>query len=257
MYFKVLLSHTYKCIVEPSKHFSYQPGLLRSFVYQRRVFDVVSMLFQLPYLSKVSAVNDSDSHDDRDVAAARRWNAHVTKSKKITTTRRAEPLYHIAALQDSNPRNERLLIVGPRNVQELLIGWMFGFSWKNIAAIDLYSTHSKIEVMDMHAITLPSESVHVVTMAHTLSYSHDIPKVVAGIARILVPGGRFCFSHANVLDVPGFAGNSATGEEVIAACAAVGLRVYHHEWSIKTNAEKNKQISHYFGMQKVGSDRTV
>jgi SAM-dependent methyltransferase len=254
MYLKALLRHAYKCLVEPNAHFSYQPGLLRSLVYRRRIFDVASMLLQARHLSKVSAVDDTSSTDNSDVAAARKWNAHVTKKKLITTTRRAEVLYHIAQVHDADPRRERLLIVGPRNVQEFLIAWMFGFSWKNISAIDLFSTHPKIEVMDMHAISLPPESVHVVTMAHTLSYSHDIPKVVAGIARILVPGGRFCFSHANVPGFAAFAGSRVTGDEIVEACSAVGLSVYHHEWKIKTNSDGNRQIGHYFGMRKVNAN---
>ena len=63
-------------------------------------------------------------------------------TKFITTTRRFELLYQLLQIHSpSNIQDMQLLIIGPRNIAELLNAWTYGFKWKNINAIDLFSTN--------------------------------------------------------------------------------------------------------------------
>jgi hypothetical protein len=55
--------------------------------------------------------------------------------------------------------------VGPRNVQELFLAWTFGFKWKNIVGIDLYSTNKKIKVINMNNTNFAEETFDYVSMA--------------------------------------------------------------------------------------------
>ena len=107
-------------------------------------------------LSLFNYVFKKDNRDKRlrkksdDLEEVRNYNFSVTFGKLITRSRRAEIYYKISSLIIPDLANKKLLIIGPRNVQELYMAWIYGFSWKNIQAIDLYSSHNKIKVMDMH-----------------------------------------------------------------------------------------------------------
>jgi hypothetical protein len=79
---------------------------------------------------------ESDAH----YRSVHTYNAWVTQEKVVTKTRRAQTLYGILSLTRPEPSRDRLLIVGPRNVQELLIAWLYGSSWELMVGIDLYST---------------------------------------------------------------------------------------------------------------------
>jgi SAM-dependent methyltransferase len=250
MRLRTVLRRLFDAVVHPAKLLVREPSFLRVWLRRRRIFDLVSFAMQAMRLRSVDRIETKMPDDSPDVAASRAHNAQVTRSKSITTTRRAEPIYRIAGTIGADLSSERLLIVGPRNVQELLIAWLFGFSWPNISAIDLYSTHPKIRVMDMHAMDLPDSSVDVVTMVNTLGYSNDIPRVIVNVARVLKPGGRFCFSHAHWPESTFFPGDLVSGADVIAACAAAGMHLYHHETIAKTNVHGGSQLSHYFGMRK-------
>lgn len=254
MILKRTLTTLWSALARPAAFTMPETGLLRTILRQRRIFDLVSWAMQARRLGLVAKIELAVAGESDHVATSREANAQVTKAKLITTTRRAEPIYRIATRIDSAPAAERLLIVGPRNVQELLIAWLHGFSWDNIAAIDLYSTHPKIAAMDMHDITLPPESVDVVTMVNTLSYSSEIPLVLRNVARVLKPGGRFCFSHTHWPEHQTWPGTRVPIKEVLAACEAAGLRVYHHEWTAKTNAHGGRQLNHYIGAAKETSE---
>lgn len=254
MRLKTVLKRFYDAFFHPAGLPIPEPTIFRVLLRRRRIFDLVSFAMQSTHLQAVEQVAAQASGDASALAAAHAANANRTTSKVITTTRRAEPIYRIAGTVGADLSKEQLLIVGPRNVQELLIAWLFGFSWANISAIDLYSTHPKIRVMDMHAMELPDASVDVVTMVNTLGYSDDIPRVIANVARVLKPGGRFCFSHAHFPNSTDFAGDLVSGREIVEACAAVGLQVFHHEIHPKINALGSRQLSHYFGMRKLADD---
>ena len=51
------------------------------------------------------------------------------------------------------------------------MAWLYGFTWNNIFAIDLYNTHPKIKIMDMHNLDFKNEIFDCVIMAYTISYA--------------------------------------------------------------------------------------
>ena len=117
--------------------------LFRQLLLKPRVFDFVSCLLQLKDLQRTFNIQE-DFPQDEFHAKVKNYNASVLQRKLISRTRRAEMLYQILSLPPRNVFNEKLLIVGPRNVKELYIAWLYGFGWQNIQAIDLFSTNRKI-----------------------------------------------------------------------------------------------------------------
>jgi len=246
-----VLRQGFNALFHPARRTVRGPGALRQFVALPRVFDVVSVLLQLRHLGAVRRLQTTGASGDAHIGAVHEYNASKTVAKLVTSTRRAEPVYRIASQPSRDVSGEQLLIVGPRNVQEFLVAWIHGFRWRNITAIDLYSAHPKIGVMDMHRITCPDESFGVVTMVNTLGYASDIGKVVAGVYRILQPGGRFCFSHAHVPESnTTFPGDLVSGDAVLSACRNAGFVVYFHHAIPKTTSENKRQMSHYVGVEK-------
>ena len=245
-----VLRQGFNALFHPARRTVRGPGALRQFVALPRVFDVVSVLLQLRHLGAVQRLQTRDASGDAHIGAVHEYNASKTVAKLVTSTRRAEPVYRIASQPSRDVSGEPLLIVGPRNVQEFLVAWIHGFRWRNITAIDLYSAHPKIVVMDMHRITYPDESFGVVTMVNTLGYASDIGKVVAGIYRILRPGGRFCFSHAHVPESAAFPGDLVSGDTVLSACRDAGFEVYFHQSVPKMTSENKRQTSHFIGVEK-------
>src|SRR5262249_40352896 len=128
------------------------PRLGRRVLLEPRIFDVVSCFLQLRDARAAAKIRE-DRPRDAFYAKVIDYNAGVTERKVVTTTRRAEIYYQTLALPPRDTSAETLLIVGPRNVHELLIAWLYGYRWKNIQAIDLYSTDAKIRVMNMEAMT--------------------------------------------------------------------------------------------------------
>lgn len=248
--FNAILLHLAKALFSPAAPAVSPPSLTRFFVSQRRIFDLVSLAMQVRWLGGVRQLAAATPGSDPHLAAVHNYNAGVTAGKIITSTRRPETIYRIAGLPARPLAHDRLLIVGPRNVQELLVAWIHGFAWRNIEAIDLYSTHPRIHTMDMHRLEYPNGTFGVVTMVNTLGYASDIPAVVAGVARVLLPGGRFCFSHAHVPQSDTFAGDLVPIEIVLDACRQAGLRTYFHQIESKTNSRGLHQLSHYVGVEK-------
>jgi SAM-dependent methyltransferase len=224
---------------------------LRSIAGLPRIFDLLSWWLQTADLRRLSAINRSYTVDDAHHRSVQDYNAGVTKSKVITTTRRAENLYRLLANRRRHVGKDRLLIVGPRNRAELLLAWVHGFSWSNTTAIDLYSVNPKIHVMNMEAMTWPAESFDAVTMANTLSYAADTRRAIGEVARILKPGGHFAFTATYD---PG--GERWKEDEVSAAQIAgmlhdAGFEVEAHVGVDKINSEKRRQTSHDFLARKI------
>ena len=132
---------------------------LRAFVGLPRMFDLASWVLQVADGRRQQTIDKSYAVDDQYHRSVQDYNAGRTIEKTITTTRRAERLYRMLSLARPDIENDRLLIVGPRNRQELVLAWVHGFRWPNIEAIDLYSVNPKIRVMNMEAMSWPAEFV--------------------------------------------------------------------------------------------------
>lgn len=154
---------------------------------------------------------------------------------KYTRTMRAVPLYRLA---DARP-NDHVLIIGPRDVHELLIAWCCGFTWTRIHGLDLYSRNPKIIVADAADTALLSDAFNVIISSASFSYFHDPDVVLDEMVRILAPGGRLIF---NASHSPGsqWVGNGISDWRPL--LEKRGLIVYHYDAYMK---RKDATISTY------------
>src|SRR5687767_15055230 len=107
-----LVGYAYQALVSPARP-AEQNTLLRALLRRPRVFDLVSLVLQARDLGRLGRITAAYAMDDEHARRAHDYNAGVSVSKLITTTRRAEGLYRIAALPPRNLSGEQLLSVGP------------------------------------------------------------------------------------------------------------------------------------------------
>jgi len=217
------------------------------------VFDLTSTILQIRDLRRVGRISRptsaAASEHHREVQA---YNAGVTQRKLITRTRRAELFYEILSLPPRDLSAEKLLIVGPRNIQELFIAWTRGFNWNNMTGIDLYSTNPKILEMNMEAMTFPDATFDAVAMANTLSYANDTKRAISEVARVLKPGGRFSFS-ATYDPGSSWKEDKVSAQEIRDFLGEAGMSIYYYESFDKVNSSGRTQSSHSFGARKRGA----
>jgi SAM-dependent methyltransferase len=225
------------------------PRPWRNFLRLPIVFDLVSLILQLQQLRRLSHINDEYVVTDELHRASHDYNAGMTKSKRITTTRRAEEFYNILTSSPRDLRNEKLLIVGPRNVLEIYLAWLHGYRWKNISAIDLYSMHEKIQPMNMEDMTFEDETFDAVTMSATLAYAKDTHRALSEVSRVLKKGGRAVLG-ATYDPGGGWIGATVRAEEIVTMCRDVGLDIFFYTYEDKINSEKRIQTAHRLGLQK-------
>jgi len=230
-----------------------RPGLVRRLLLEPRIFDFVSCLVQLRDLRALARIRDTMPRDAF-YAKVADYNAGVTEKKVITTTRRAEIYYQILALPPRDLSAETLLIVGPRNAHELLIARLYGYRWKNIHAIDLYSTNPKIHVMNMDAMTFPDDTFDAVVMSNTLAYSRDTFRCLSEVARVLKPSGRFVFGATYFPQSKDWPGNLVSGNDIRQMLKKLSLSIVFYSAFDKVNTLGGLQTAHIFGTQKSDPD---
>jgi SAM-dependent methyltransferase len=81
----------------------------------------------------------------------------------------------------------RVLCVGCRNASEL--DYFAQRGARQVTGIDLYSTDSRIQVMDMHQMTFADHTFDLVYSTHALEHAYDPGRVAAEIVRVLRPQG--------------------------------------------------------------------
>lgn len=224
--------------------------LLRIILRWPILFDLVSFGLQVRDIGKLQRIRDSYGTDDTHHKKVQDYNAGVTQRKVITTTRRAEKIYEALTLPSRDTSAERLLIVGPRNIQELFIAWLYGFSWQNIEGIDLYSTNPRIQVMNMEDMSFPANKFDAVTMSATLSYAGDTRAALSEVARVLKPGGRFAFTTTYDPESMDWPGDHIPGATIAEILSNLGLHVYYYSTIEKTNSLGHRQSSHCLVVQK-------
>lgn len=227
-----------------------ETSLLRTMLRRPRFFDLLSAFCQLRDLRRQAAINARYSVDDEYHRDVQDYNASRTAEKVVSRTRRAESLFRILESTPVDITRERLLLIGPRNVHELLMAWVHGWSWSNISGIDLYSTNPKIQVMNMEAMTFPDSSIDAILSANTLAYAADTRAALAEMARVLKPGGRAAFGATYCPGESRFRGNAMSGNMILAILRDLNLELFHHHAQDKTNALGLPQTVHYFGVRK-------
>jgi SAM-dependent methyltransferase len=224
-------------------------GFWRTALRRPRIFDLVSCALQLRDLDRLATIHEGDA-GDAFFARVKDYNSGVTQRKVVSTTRRAELMYQLLTAPARDVRGERLLIVGPRNVQELYIAWLYGYRWRNIVGIDLYSTSRKIVVMNMEVLGVRDASVDAIAMANTLSYARDTFQCLSEMARVLTPGGRFVFGATYYPQSRDWPGNLVSGAEIREMLKRLGFRLAAYHAFDKVNSLGGQQTAHIFMVQK-------
>lgn len=83
----------------------------------------------------------------------------------------------------------RVLIVGPRTENEILLYLSNGFAPGKVRGLDLMSYSPWIDVGDMHAMPYDDDSFDVVLFSWVLGYSSNQEKAVAEAVRVVRSGG--------------------------------------------------------------------
>lgn len=229
---------------------------LRHLLLQPRVFDLLSLGLQLRDLRRQKKIAETYAVDDPHYRHTQDYNASVTLGKEITRTRRVEELFQMLVLPPRDIERERLLLIGPRDIHEFLLAWLYGFSWRRIDGIDLYSSNPKIQVMNMEDMTFPDGTYDSVLMANTLAYAKDTERCIAECVRILRPGGRLVFGATHA---PGseFPGNSVTGEQIRQMLRRQPVTVAVYRPVDKINALGTPQTVHFFAVTKNDPNATA
>jgi len=251
MNIKIVLLRIYQAIFKPAERRA-PVGLFRSFIRLPIVFDLVSLILQLLDFKNLKKLNELTLTNNDQFERAINHNVSVVLTKFITITRRVELLYQLLSFHSPKKIYDmKIIIIGPRNIQELLVAWTYGFSWKNIIGIDLFSTNKKIHTMNMEDIKYEDNSFDCVTMSNTLVYADNIKKALSELARILKPNGLAVFGATydpnNVEKYPESARNGKYIHEIL---KETEMEIFFHIARDKKNSAGNKQTTHIFGCKK-------
>ena len=88
-----------------------------------------------------------------------------------------------------NMQSTKILIIGPRNEQEILWYASMGFNANNIVGLDLITYSDFIVKGDMHNMPFPDNTFDVVLFSWVLGYSSDQRKAVLESIRVVKAGG--------------------------------------------------------------------
>ena len=227
------------------------PALLRRVCSGRRVLGLISTFLQLLDFKRQQKITSKFQSDDPYFQRVQSYNADVTLVKQITTTRRMEDFFRILALPGRDVSREKILHIGPRDIHEMLMAWAYGFTWKNIHGIDLYSTNPKIQVMNMEQMSFADGEFDAVVLAQTLAYAKDTEKCLAEVVRVLRPGGRAAFGATYTSNESEWAGNRVSGAKILDMLRRLPVEIYYYRPQDKINALGSPQTSHAFGIVKL------
>tara|TARA_B100000242_G_C42986784_1_gene458025 strand:+ start:413 stop:1144 length:732 start_codon:yes stop_codon:yes gene_type:complete len=98
-----------------------------------------------------------------------------------------------------NKTRMKVLSIGPRSEAELFLINGYGFKWKNIDAIDLFSYSPKINVGDMHKIPFNDNSYDIIINGWCLGYSSNQKKALSEMLRVVKNEGIIAIGQGHIV----------------------------------------------------------
>lgn len=234
------------------------PTLLQSFLLQPRVFAMVSYATLIRASRRKKSFRETVP-DDPHLANVHEYTTSVITHTSFEGTRRMEVYYRILCLPPRDLSKERLLVIGPKNDRELILAQLYGYRWKNIQGIDLFSMHPKILVMDMDHMSFSDGSFDAVVMANVYGYQQDPIQCLREVSRVLRPGGRFVFNTSYNPNARAET-NRIPGKQILDMLRSVSLSPYYYWPADTVDGDVANATSHVFGMVKrtePGFDRAL
>lgn len=177
-------------------------SFLRYFLNSARAYKVMVRLVKLRYPLSTKKQKETSLDPKNDKVLARVIDYTIEQDATQDgrgSSRRAEIYYQMLQIPPRDLTQENILVIGGKEIQELLMAYTYGFLWKNIYAIDLFSVHPKIKVMNMEDIQYEENSFNNIVMANVYGYQEDPVKCLREVFRVLKKGGLFAFNTANNL----------------------------------------------------------
>lgn len=152
----------------------YKIRRIRTVVVKIRVFFMVNLFRKLKTINAENGFDKTVSHNLKGLY-------HCNDRIKLLIN----PLTVIERLNSKS----KILVIGPRNENDLYLLYSEGFKKKNITGLDLISYSSKIKLGDMHHMPFEDNSFDAVIFGWTLSYSSAPQKAINEVIRVLKPNG--------------------------------------------------------------------
>jgi SAM-dependent methyltransferase len=157
----------------------------------------------------------------------------------------------VASLPPADPANDKVLVIGPRTIQELFLVQCHGYRPQNVLGIDLYSRHPRILVDNMEDMKFKDDRFDFVMACKTITYADDLATAISEVARVLKPGGRFVFNHTFSPGSDHMPGNKIPSSVVMGFLRDANFEVYHHTVSDTVNKGGNQQSQHLYAARLV------
>ena len=223
----------------------------RRFLTSPWVFQPMSIIVQFFAMPDLRKLREERLSDTSHLTGVHDHNTGKIFQKPFSSTRRFEPLLRHLTLPIRDIGDEKLLMIGCKNVHEMLMANVYGYRWDNISGIDIFSAHKKIQSMNAEEMTFPDASFDCVVMSGVMGYLKSPDKVFAGVERILKPGGLFVFDVMHRRKPARWETPPLEPREVLALFEPLPMNVYScvRDSVHYANEEQPKYI---IGMQKLG-----
>jgi len=192
-------------------------------------FTPLTLIVQSIFVKKILKIDCNDTVVSQFKNKIIEYNLSVLKDKIIITSRRSDVIYDIARVLCRNASNRDLLILGPMTIHELLIAWLYGFSWNRINAVDFISLLKKVKQVDIENMTFQNK-FDVICASAVFSCSEDINSVFSRVANALRVGGLFVFQATYSPDEREFPAEQITRREYEYLIKNNGLELIMCDW---------------------------
>lgn len=147
----------------------------------RVIIGRLRLFFYVRLLRKLRTI---DSEDAFEVTVA-----HNLKGLKIFRTKRILRLLNPLSIIETLDKDSKILVIGPRNENDLFLLWGLGFKRENVIGLDLITYSPYIQLGDMHNMDFDTDSFDAVVVGWTLSYSRSPQKLADELIRVTKNNG--------------------------------------------------------------------